>query len=119
MEQQNYSTTVDKSSKKPGFKKFYKTVSLKNGNSDSKYNFEIFKTKIKLKRPPKVPKNQKHTEGGLKSKSCIKQTLPKVGILIQNTISKFQKPKIKLKKDPLRFIKFKNIYKEASNQKVL
>ena len=67
------------------------------------------------KRPPKIPKNIKHTEVGLKSKSFIKQT-PKVGILIQNTISKFSK--IKLKKDPLKFQKIKNIY-EASNQKVL
>ena len=31
----------------------------------------------------------------------------------------FQKPKVKLKKDPLKFQKIKNIYKEASNQKVL
>ena len=31
----------------------------------------------------------------------------------------FKKPKIKLKKDPLKFQKIKNIYKEASNQKVL
>ena len=44
---------------------------------------------------------------------------PKVVILIKNTISKFSKPKIKLKKDPLKFQKIKNIYKEASNQKVL
>ena len=44
---------------------------------------------------------------------------PKMGMLIQNTTSKFSKPKIKLKKDPLKFQKIKNIYKEASNQKVL
>ena len=31
----------------------------------------------------------------------------------------FQKPKMKLKKDPLKFQKIKNIYKDASNQKVL
>ena len=31
----------------------------------------------------------------------------------------FQKPKIKLKKESLKFQKIKNIYKEASNQKVL
>ena len=30
------------------------------------------------KRPPKVPKNQKHIKGGLKSKSFIKQTPPNV-----------------------------------------
>ena len=29
------------------------------------------------------------------------------------------KPKVELKKDPLKFQKIKNIYKEASNQKVL
>ena len=39
--------------------------------------------------------------------------------MIQNTISKFEKPKIKLKKDPLNFQNIKNIYKEASKQKVL
>ena len=52
------------------------------------------------KRPPKVPKNQKHIQGGLKSKSFIKQTPPKVGILIQNTISKFSKTKNQTKKRP-------------------
>ena len=41
-----------------------------------------------------------------------------MGILIQNTISKFPKPKVKLKKDPLKFQKIKNIYKEASNKKI-
>merc|ERR1712089_53510 len=103
--------------------------------------------------------------GGLKSKSFIKQTPPKVGFLIQNTISKFSKTKNQTKKDllyykksktyirrpqlkkfhktdppksgdsdskynleifknqksnlknPLKFQKIKNIYKEASNQK--
>ena len=91
----------------------------------------------------------------------MKQTPPKVGILIQNTISKFSKttnqiqkrppkvpkklktyigrpqikmlyktdptksgnsdskPKVELKKDPLKFQKIKNIYKDASNKKVL
>merc|ERR1712089_58147 len=52
-------------------------------------------------------------------KKFYKTDPPKVGILIQNTISKFSKPKFKLKKDPLKFQKIKNIYKEASNQKVL
>merc|ERR1711984_17878 len=50
-------------------------------------------------------------------KKFHKTDTPKVGILIQNTISKFSK--IKLKKDPLKFQKIKNIYKEASNQKVI
>merc|ERR1712030_280595 len=54
----------------------------------------------------------------LKSKSFIKQTPPKVGFLIKIQFRNFQKPKIKLKKDPLKFQKIKNIYKEASNQKV-
>ena len=59
------------------------------------------KTKnLTQKRPPKVPKNQKHIYGGLKSKSFIKQTPLKVGILIQNTISKFSKTKNKTKKRP-------------------
>jgi len=42
-----------------------------------------------------------------------------VGILIQTTISKFSKTKNQTPKDPLKFQKIKNIYKEASNQKVL
>jgi len=42
-----------------------------------------------------------------------------VGIVIQNTISKFSKTKNLTKKDPLKLQKVKNIYKEASNQKVL
>ena len=50
---------------------------------------------------------------------CIKQTLPNVGILIQNTISKFSKTKSQTQKDPLKFQKIKNIYKDASNKKVL
>ena len=50
-----------KSSKKPQIKKFHKTDPPKNGNSDSKYDFEILKTKNQTqKRPPKVPNNQKH-----------------------------------------------------------
>ena len=43
----------------------------------------------------------------------------KVGILIQNTISKFLKPKNQTQKDTLKFQKIKNIYKKASNRKVL
>ena len=43
---------------------------------------------------------------------------PKVGILIQNTISKFSKTKNQTKKSPLKLQKIKTIYKEASNQKV-
>ena len=44
---------------------------------------------------------------------------PKVGILIQNTILKFSKTKNQTHKIPLKLKKIKNIYKEASNQKVL
>ena len=41
-------------------------------------------------------------------------------ILIQNTIlQNFQNSKIKFKKDPLKFQKHKNSYKEQSNQKVI
>ena len=50
---------------------FFKTGPTKSGNSDTKYNLEIFKTKNENK------------------------------------------------KDPLKLKKIKNIYKEASNQKVL
>ena len=58
--------------RRPQIKRFYITHPTKSGNSDSKYNFEIF-----------------------------------------------IKPKIKIKKDPLNFQNIKNLYKEASNQKVL
>ena len=44
---------------------------------------------------------------------------PKVGNLIQNTISKFSKIKNLTQKRPPKVPKIKNIYKEASNQKVL
>ena len=64
-------TTVKRLIKSSQIKKFYKTYPYKSGNSDSKYNFEIFK-------------NQNQT-----------------------------------KNDALKFQKIKNIYKEASNQKVL
>ena len=57
---------------RPQIKIILKTDPPKSGNSDSKYNFEIFK----------------------KSKSFIKQTPPKkVEIIIQNTSSKFSKTK--------------------------
>ena len=42
-------------------------------------------------------------------KKFYKTDPPKVGILIQNTISKFSKPKIKLKKN-LKFQKIKKTY---------
>jgi len=42
-----------------------------------------------------------------------------VGILIQNTISKFSKTKNLTQKDPQKLQKIKNIYEEASNKKVL
>ena len=41
------------------------------------------------------------------------------GILIQNTISKFSKTKNQTIKRPPKVPKIKNIYKEASNKKVL
>ena len=43
---------------------------------------------------------------------------PKVGILIQNTISKFSKTKNQTKKKPLKFQKIKKTYKDVSNKKV-
>ena len=39
--------------------------------------------------------------------------------MIKNTILNFSKTKNQTQKDPLKFQKIKNIYKEASNQKVL
>merc|ERR1712120_1797 len=42
---------------------------------------------------------------------------PKLGILIQNTISKFSKPKIKLKKDPLKLKKSKTYIRRPQNKK--
>merc|ERR1712115_384471 len=76
--------------------------------------------KMKLKNySTTVNKIIRRGQRSLKSKSCIKQTPPKVGILIQNTISKFSKTKNKTKKRPPKVPKKKkNIYKEASNQKV-
>ena len=44
---------------------------------------------------------------------------PKVGIVIENTISKFSKTKNLTQKDPQKLQKIKNIYEEASNKKVL
>ena len=41
-----------------------------------------------------------------------------MGILIQNKKSKFSKNKNQTQNNPLKFLKIKNIYKEASNQKV-
>merc|ERR1711947_65265 len=60
---------------------------------------------------------KKHIYGGLKSKSFIKQTPPKVGILIQNTISKFSKTKNQTQKDPLKFQIIKNIYRRPQIKK--
>ena len=51
-------------------------------------------------------------------KKFYKTDPPKVGILIQNTISKFSKTKNQTQKRPLKVPNNeKNIYKEASNQK--
>ena len=44
---------------------------------------------------------------------------PKSGISYSNTISKFSKTKNQTEKRPPKFQKIKDIYKEASNQKVL
>ena len=63
--------------------------------------FKFSKTKNQIKkRLPKVKKNQKHISGGLKSKSFIKQTPPKIGFLFQNTLSKFFKTKNQTQKRP-------------------
>ena len=43
----------------------------------------------------------------------------KVGILILNTILKFSKVKNKTKKDPLKFQKIQNRYKEPSNKNII
>ena len=65
--------------RRPQIKKFYKTDSQKVGiliqNTIS--NFQKNKNQTQ-KRPPKVPKIQKHIKGGLESISFIKQT-PKIG----------------------------------------
>ena len=52
-------------------------------------------------------------------KKFYKTDPPKVGILIQNTISKFSKTKNLTQKDPQKLQKIKNIYEKASNKKVL
>ena len=52
--------------RRPQIKKFIKRP-LKSGNYDQKHNFKIFKNvKYNQKYPPKVPKYQKHREGGFK-----------------------------------------------------
>merc|ERR1712030_290395 len=53
----------------------------------------------------------------LKSKSFIKQTPPKVGFLIKIQFPNFQKPKIKLKKDPLKFQKIKKYIRRLEIKK--
>merc|ERR1712030_23813 len=53
----------------------------------------------------------------LKSKSFIKQTPPKVGFLIKIHFRNFQKPKIKLKKDPLKFQKLKTYIRRPQIKK--
>ena len=52
-------------------------------------------------------------------KKFLKQTPQKWEFGFKIQFRNFQKPKIKLKKDPLIFQKIKNIKKEASNEKVL
>ena len=77
--------------RRPQIKNIYKTDTTKCENYDSKYNFKIFKNQKSNSK--KFPKYQKHIKGGLKSKSFIKQTPPKLGIHIQNTMSKLSKTK--------------------------
>merc|ERR1711867_188768 len=67
---------------------------------------------------PKVPKKLKTYIRRPQIKKFYKTDPPKVVILIQNTILKFSKTKNQTQKIPLKFKKIKNIYKEASNQKV-
>ena len=51
--------------------------------------------------------------------SFYKTEPPKIEVfLFKIQFWNLQKPKIKLKKDPLKFKKFQTMYKEASNQKV-
>ena len=69
------------------------------------------------KRPPKVPKNQKHIYGGLKSKSFIKQTPQKWEIWFKMKFRNFQKPKIKPKKDPLKLKKSKTFIRSLQIKK--
>merc|ERR1712239_58616 len=52
-----------------------------------------------------------------KIKKFHKRDPPKMEILIQNTISKFSKPKIKLKKDPLKLKKSKTYIRRPQMKK--
>ena len=65
--------------RRPQIKKFYKTDPPKVGiliqNTISKFSKTKNQTK---KRPPKIPKNLKHIQGGLKSRSFTNQTPPKM-----------------------------------------
>ena len=91
----------------------YKTDTTKIGNSDSKYNSEIFKNQKSNSK--KVPWSSK------KLKTYIRR--PQIKMLYKTDPTKsgnsYSKPKVKLKKDPLKLQKIKSIYKDASNKKVL
>merc|ERR1712115_439271 len=93
-----------KSFKKPQIKKFIKQTPPKSRNSDSKYTLEIFKNQksnskqapqfkkfsktknLTQKHPQKLQKIKNIYEEASNKKSFIKDTPPKVVILIQNKL---------------------------------
>ena len=81
--------------------KFYKTDPPKSGNSDSKYNFEIFKNlKSNSKKTLQISTKLKIYIRRTETKKYCKTDPPKVGILIQSTILKFSKIKYQAEKKP-------------------
>merc|ERR1711867_404925 len=106
-----------KSSKKPQIKNFHKTDPPQSGNSDSKYNFKIFKNqKSNPKKTPYSSKKSKTYISRPQIQKFYKTDPQKWEFSFKIQFQNFQKPKIKLKKDPLKFQKIKNIYKEAFNE---
>merc|ERR1712101_92350 len=89
-----------KSFKKPQIKKFI-------------IHFRNFqKPKIKLKKDPLKFQKLKTYIRRPQIKKFYKTGPPKVGILIQNTISKFSKTKNLTQKEPQKLQKIKNIYED-------
>ena len=75
--------------------------------------------KISLKKGPLMFQRIKTYRRRPQVKKFYKGDPPEVRIMIQNIILKFLKTKNQAQKDTLNFQNIKNIYKEASNQKVL
>merc|ERR1712243_315940 len=109
-----------KSSKKPQIKKFHKTDPPKVRILIKNTILKFSKTKNETqKRPSKVPKKSKAYIRRPQIKKFYKTDPTKSGNFDSKCNFKILKTKNQTQKDPLMFQNIKNIYKEASNQKVL